>query len=183
MSNTLQSLKDSIENFRADFDFIASNVVKTDEDMEILEEAISRAFKCVPSCSVFPSQQEEAQQNQEMAMASLQEFASRCKSKPTQASLAKRLFAIAETAWQKMDHEAAELSALFEGEAIVAAVQGIGRQANDLGGILAMQSVAGKAFCTASPMFPGEQVAKDEMSAQACSELNWLWSGIGNWRA
>jgi len=76
-SATIQRLKDSVENLRADFDFLLTNVIETEEDAEIFAEAINKAFGCVPGCSVFPSQQAEAQQNQEIAMASFKEFASR----------------------------------------------------------------------------------------------------------
>lgn len=75
--DTIQHLKDSVENLRDDFDFLVKNVIETEEDAEVFAEAIDKAFSCVPSCSAFPSQQAEAQRNQAIAMASLEEFASR----------------------------------------------------------------------------------------------------------
>ena len=72
---TNKEIQDAIINLKADFDFFINNeILQTPEDFEVLSVAITKAFKCVPSCMEIPSQQGEAARNEAAAIAELKRF-------------------------------------------------------------------------------------------------------------
>ena len=65
----------AIANLAAEFEFFqVYDILKTPEDFKVISQALTNAFKCVPSCTDFPSQQEEAASNEAAALASFNSF-------------------------------------------------------------------------------------------------------------
>ena len=70
---TKQDLEIASINLKEDFDMVIS-FIKTTKDLEVVSEAITKAFKCVPNAQKLPSVSNEAEENQRAAMKKFDDF-------------------------------------------------------------------------------------------------------------
>ena len=60
-------------NLKEDFDMVIS-FIKTTKDLEVVSEAITKAFQCVPNAQELPSVANEAEENQRIVMKKFEDF-------------------------------------------------------------------------------------------------------------
>jgi pyruvate kinase len=60
-------------NLKEDFDMVIS-FIKTTKDLEVVSEAITKAFQCVPNAQELPSVANEAEENQKAVMKKFEDF-------------------------------------------------------------------------------------------------------------
>ena len=70
---TKEDLEIASINLKEDFDMVIS-FIKTTKDLEVVSEAITKAFKCVPNAQKLPSVASEAEENQKVAMKKFDDF-------------------------------------------------------------------------------------------------------------
>ena len=70
---TKEDLEIASMNLKEDFDMVIS-FIKTTKDLEVVSEAITKAFKCVPNAQKLPSVSNEAEENQRAAMKKFDDF-------------------------------------------------------------------------------------------------------------
>ena len=70
---TKEDLEIASINLKEDFDMVIS-FIKTTKDLEVVSEAITKAFKCVPNAQKLPSVSNEAEENQRAAMKKFDDF-------------------------------------------------------------------------------------------------------------
>ena len=70
---TKEDLEIASMNLKEDFDMVIS-FIKTTKDLEVVSEAITKAFKCVPNAQKLPSVASEAEENQKVAMKKFDDF-------------------------------------------------------------------------------------------------------------
>ena len=70
---TKEDLEIASINLKEDFDMVIS-FIKTTKDLEVVSEAITKAFKCVPNAQKLPSVASEAEENQKAAMKKFDDF-------------------------------------------------------------------------------------------------------------
>jgi len=93
-------------------------------------------------------------------------------------SLSTELRDLAETQWRLQCTLPYDQRDLFgDNPDVMARVRQIGIEANALGSFPAMLTVCADAFLNA------DYSSKDEISSLAMAELNYAWSGIGDWQA
>ena len=70
---TKEDLEIASMNLKEDFDMVIS-FIKTTKDLEVVSEAITKAFKCVPNAQKLPSVSNEAEENQRAVMKKFDDF-------------------------------------------------------------------------------------------------------------
>ena len=70
---TKEDLEIASINLKEDFDMVIS-FIKTTKDLEVVSEAITKAFKCVPNAQKLPSVSNEAEENQRAVMKKFDDF-------------------------------------------------------------------------------------------------------------
>ena len=70
---TKEDLEIASMNLKEDFDMVIS-FIKTTKDLEVVSEAITNAFKCVPNAQKLPSVASEAEENQKVVMKKFDDF-------------------------------------------------------------------------------------------------------------
>jgi len=70
---TKEDLEIASMNLKQDFDMVIS-FIKTTKDLEVVSEAITKAFKCVPNAHKLPSVSNEAEENKRAVMKKLDDF-------------------------------------------------------------------------------------------------------------
>ena len=70
---TKEDLEIASMNLKQDFDMVIS-FIKTTKDLEVVSEAITKAFKCVPNAHKLPSVANEAKKNQRAVMKKFDDF-------------------------------------------------------------------------------------------------------------
>ena len=70
---TKEDLEIASMNLKEDFDMVIS-FIKTTKDLEVVSEAITKAFKCVPNAQKLPSVSNEAEENQKAIMKKFDDF-------------------------------------------------------------------------------------------------------------
>ena len=70
---TKEDLEIASINLKEDFDMVIS-FIKTTKDLEVVSEAITKAFKCVPNAQKLPSVVNEAKKNQRAVMKKFDDF-------------------------------------------------------------------------------------------------------------
>ena len=70
---TKEDLEIASMNLKEDFDMVIS-FIKTTKDLEVVSEAITNAFKCVPNAQKLPSVASEAEENQKVVMKKFEDF-------------------------------------------------------------------------------------------------------------
>jgi len=70
---TKEDLEIASINLKEDFDMVIS-LIKTTKDLEVVSEAITKAFKCVPNAQKLPSVASEAEENQKVVMKKFDDF-------------------------------------------------------------------------------------------------------------
>jgi len=70
---TKEDLEIASINLKKDFDMVIS-FIKTTKDLEVVSEAITKAFKCVPNAQKLPSVSNEAEENQRAVMKKFDDF-------------------------------------------------------------------------------------------------------------
>ena len=60
-------------NLKEDFDMVIS-FIRTTKDLEVVSEAITKAFQCVPNAQELPSVANEAEENQRIVMKKFEDF-------------------------------------------------------------------------------------------------------------
>ena len=70
---TKEDLEIASMNLKQDFDMVIS-FIKTTKDLEVVSEAITKAFKCVPNAQKLPSVSNEAEENQRAVMKKFDDF-------------------------------------------------------------------------------------------------------------
>ena len=70
---TKEDLEIASMNLKEDFDMVIS-FIKTTKDLEVVSEAITKAFKCVPNAQKLPSVSKEAEKNQRAVMKKFDDF-------------------------------------------------------------------------------------------------------------
>ena len=70
---TKQDLEIVSINLKEDFDMVIS-FIKTTKDLEVVSEAITKAFKCVPNAQKLPSVASQAEENQKVVMKKFDDF-------------------------------------------------------------------------------------------------------------
>ena len=70
---TKEDLEIASMNLKEDFDMVIS-FIKTTKDLEVVSEAITKAFKCVPNAQELPSVASEAEENQRAVMKKFDDF-------------------------------------------------------------------------------------------------------------
>tara|TARA_R100001460_G_scaffold53780_1_gene92918 strand:- start:231 stop:470 length:240 start_codon:yes stop_codon:yes gene_type:complete len=70
---TKQDLEIASINLKEDFDMVIS-FIKTTKDLEVVSEAITKAFKCVPNAQKLPSVASQAEENQKVVMKKFDDF-------------------------------------------------------------------------------------------------------------
>jgi len=70
---TKEDLEIASMNLKEDFDMVIS-FIKTTKDLEVISEAITKAFKCVPNAQKLPSVSNEAEENQKAIMKKFDDF-------------------------------------------------------------------------------------------------------------
>ena len=70
---TKEHLEIASMNLKEDFDMVIS-FIKTTKDLEVVSEAITKAFKCVPNAQELPSVANEAKENQKIVMKKFEDF-------------------------------------------------------------------------------------------------------------
>ena len=70
---TKNDLKLASINLKSDFDMVIS-FIKTTEDLEVVSEAITKAFQCVPNAQELPSVAKQAEENQKAVMKKFENF-------------------------------------------------------------------------------------------------------------
>ena len=70
---TKEDLEIASINLKEDFDMVIS-FIRTTKDLEVVSEAITKAFKCVPNAQKLPSVSNEAEENQRAVMKKFDDF-------------------------------------------------------------------------------------------------------------
>ena len=70
---TKEDLEIASINLKQDFDMVIS-FIRTTKDLEVVSEAITKAFKCVPNAQKLPSVSNEAEENQRAVMKKFDDF-------------------------------------------------------------------------------------------------------------
>ena len=70
---TKEDLEIASINLKEDFDMVIS-FIKTTKDLEVVSEAITKAFKCVPNAQKLPSVASQAEENQRAVMKKFDDF-------------------------------------------------------------------------------------------------------------
>ena len=70
---TKEDLEIASINLKEDFDMVIS-FIKTTKDLEVVSEAITKAFKCVPNAQKLPSVARQTEENQKAAMKKFDDF-------------------------------------------------------------------------------------------------------------
>jgi len=70
---TKEDLEIASMNLKEDFDMVIS-FIKTTKDLEVVSEAITNAFKCVPNAQKLPSVASETEENQKVVMKKFEDF-------------------------------------------------------------------------------------------------------------
>jgi len=70
---TKEDLEIASMNLKEDFDMVIS-FIKTTKDLEVVSEAITNAFKCVPNAQKLPSVAIETEENQKVVMKKFEDF-------------------------------------------------------------------------------------------------------------
>ena len=70
---TKEDLEIASINLKEDFDMVIS-FIKTTKDLEVVSEAITKAFKCVPNAQKLPSVASQAEENQKVVMKKFDDF-------------------------------------------------------------------------------------------------------------
>jgi len=70
---TKEDLEIASINLKEDFDMVIS-FIRTTKDLEVVSEAITKAFQCVPNAQKLPSVSNEAEENQRAAMKKFDDF-------------------------------------------------------------------------------------------------------------
>ena len=70
---TKEDLEIASINLKEDFDMIIS-FIRTTKDLEVVSEAITKAFQCVPNAQELPSVANEAEENQRIVMKKFEDF-------------------------------------------------------------------------------------------------------------
>ena len=70
---TKEDLEIASINLKEDFDMVIS-FIRTTKDLEVVSEAITKAFKCVPNAHKLPSVSNEAEENQRAVMKKFDDF-------------------------------------------------------------------------------------------------------------
>ena len=70
---TKEDLEIASINLKEDFDMVIS-FIKTTKDLEVVSEAIRKAFQCVPNAQKLPSVSNEAEENQRAVMKKFDDF-------------------------------------------------------------------------------------------------------------
>ena len=70
---TKEDLEIASINLKEDFDMVIS-FIKTTKDLEVVSEAITKAFKCVPNAQKLPSIASQAEENQRVVMKKFDDF-------------------------------------------------------------------------------------------------------------
>ena len=70
---TKEDLEIASINLKEDFDMVIS-FIRTTKDLEVVSEAITKAFQCVPNAQELPSVANEAEENQRIVMKKFEDF-------------------------------------------------------------------------------------------------------------
>ena len=70
---TKKDLEIASINLKEDFDMVIS-FIRTTKDLEVVSEAITKAFQCVPNAQELPSVANEAEENQRIVMKKFEDF-------------------------------------------------------------------------------------------------------------
>ena len=70
---TKEDLEIASMNLKEDFDMVIS-FIRTTKDLEVVSEAITKAFKCVPNAQKLPSVASQTEENQRAVMKKFDDF-------------------------------------------------------------------------------------------------------------